>query len=160
VGTLHVVTAGIAIALGIAVLVRRRKGDRRHRGLGRLYLAAMIVVNLSVIGKYDGSGRPGAFHALAVISIVTTALGWLTLRRQGRRNRAVEAHASFMTWSWIGAVTAGLAQAANQRWPEHSPWPVMFVIAVATAIGLLYVPRFVSRQQRLHSLPSARPTST
>lgn len=159
VGTVHVVTAAIAIALGIAIFIRR-KGDHHHRALGLWYVAAMMVVNLSVIRKFDGSARPGAFHMLGVISILTTALGWLPLRKQRRDNRAVQAHASFMTWSWIGAATAGLAQAANQLWPQHSPWPVTLVIAVATATGLMCVPRFVSRYHRLHSLPSARPTST
>ena len=147
-GTVHVVTACFAIALGLAILIRR-KGDRRHRGLGLVYAAAMGVVNLAVIGRYDGSGRPGPFHALAVISILTTALGWWTLSRRVRGNRAVHAHASFMTWSWIGAVTAGLAQAANQWWPDHSPWPVVLVIAAATASGFVLVPSFVSRQVRL-----------
>jgi uncharacterized membrane protein len=145
-GAVHVVAACIAIALGVAILGRRRKGDRHHRNLGRFYVAAMLVVSAAVIGRYDGSGRPGPFHALAVISILTTALGWLALRRTGRGNRAVHAHASFMTWSWIGAVTAGLAQAANQWWPAYAPWPVVLVIAATTAIGLICVPRLASRQ--------------
>lgn len=108
----------------------------------------MIIVNFSVLGRYDASGQPGPFHALAVISIVTTALGWLLLRRQGPRNRAVEAHASFMTWSLIGVVTAGLAQGATYSWPAHSPWPVVMVIGASVATGLIFVPRLVSRQLR------------
>ena len=147
VGRAHVVAACIAMAVGMAVLVRR-KGDPRHARLGRLYVAAMLVVNLSVLGVYEATGQPGAFHVLAVVSIVTTGLGWLSLQGRGRANRAVEAHASFMTWSWIGVVTAGLAQAATHQWPEQSPWPVVFVVGLAIATGSVCVPRFVSRQLR------------
>ena len=146
-GRVHVVTACIAIVLGIAVLIRR-KGDGWHRSVGYLYIAAIIVVNFSALGRVDDSGRPGPFHALAIISIVTTALGWRSLKFRSRRNRNLEAHASFMTWSVIGVVTAGLAQAGNLQWTRYSPWPVMLVIPVATAAGLACVPRFVSHQFR------------
>ena len=146
-GRAHVVAACIAMAVGVAVLVRR-KGDSRHVGLGYLYVAAMLVVNLSVLGMYEATGQPGPFHVLAAFSIVTTGLGWLSLQRRGRAGRALEAHASFMTWSWIGVLTAGLAQAANHQWPEQSPWPVVFMVGLATATGSVYVPRFVARQLR------------
>ena len=36
----------------------------------------------------------------------------------------VGAHATFMARSWIGVLTAGLAQLANRQRPEESPWPV------------------------------------
>lgn len=141
-GTAHVAAASIAIALG-AVVLTRSKGDSVHVLLGRLYLISMLVVLLPVLFLYDESGRPGPFHALAVVSLVTTALGWRAGRE--RRRAAVGRHAAFMAWSWIGVVTAGLAQLANVAWPEHSPWPVLAVVAAATAVGAVAVPRSVSR---------------
>ena len=155
-GRVHVITAGIAIALGLVVLFRGRKGDRWHRAAGTLYLGAMLVVNLTALSTLDGSQRPGAFHALAVISIGTTGAGWLWLKMPGCRNRAIGAHASFMTWSCIGVVTAGLAQAAHRMWPHYSPWPVVLVIGVTTAAGLVCVPRVVSRQLRRQPAPATR----
>jgi hypothetical protein len=62
---------------------------------------------------YDETGRLGAVHVLAVVSLVTTGLGWLSLRR---RPRSVGAHAAYMTWSWVGVVAAGLAQFANRNY--------------------------------------------
>jgi hypothetical protein len=53
-----------------------------------------------------------------------------------------------MTWSWIGVVTAGLAQVANREWPEQSSWPVLIVVAVVTATAAVCVPRFVTRELR------------
>jgi len=138
-----VVAASAALPLGLAVLLRR-KGDARHVALGRVYVATMIAVALPVLFVYDITGRPGAFHVLAVVSLVTTGLGWLSGRR-GHSRGSLVAHASFMTWSWIGVVTAGLAQLANQQWPERSPWPVLVVVGVATAVGAVVVPRSVAR---------------
>lgn len=146
-GTAHVAAASVAIALG-AVVLTRSKGDSVHVLLGRVYLAAMVVVLVPVLFLYDESGRPGPFHALAVVSLVTTGLGWSAGRERARS--AVGRHAALMTWSWIGVVTAGLAQLANGIWPEHSPWPVLAVVAAATAIGAVAVPRSVSRALLAH----------
>ena len=61
----------------------------------------------------------------------------LSHRRRGTR----DVHA----WSWIGVITAGLAQLANHGWPEKSPWPVLVVVGVATLTGAVAVPHAVSR---------------
>ena len=45
-------------------------------------MASILVVIFSVLALYEDTGRPGPFHLLAVVSIVTTGLGWLSL--QGR----------------------------------------------------------------------------
>lgn len=139
-GGAHVAAAAAALCLGVVVLLRR-KGDVAHVVLGRVYLAGMIGVNLPVFFLYDDTGQPGPFHLLAAVSVLTTALGWLSLR--GARHSRIEAHAALMTWSWVGVATAGLAQAANRQWPELSPWPVVAVVASATAFGLILVPRYV-----------------
>jgi uncharacterized membrane protein len=157
VGALHVGAACVALALGVSVLVRR-KGDASHVALGRLYLAAMLAVNLPVFFLYDATGGPGPFHVLALVSVMTTALGWLIVKR-GRTPRALEAHAALMTWSWLGVATAGLAQAANQHWPAQSPWPVLAVVSVVTVVGLVSVPRYVSRQLRRRSSLLPPPTA-
>lgn len=157
-GGLHVAAAFISLVLGVTVLVRR-KGGTTHVALGRLYVVAILAVNLPVLVRYEATGGPGPFHVLAVVSLVTTALGWLFMNR-GRTERTVAGHASLMTWSWIGVATAGLAQAANQQWPAQSPWPVITVVAVATASGLAVVPRYVSRQLRRRKHSSAGPSGS
>lgn len=145
IGGLHVAAALVALAVGLVVL-RRRKGGAWHVALGRLFLVSMALVIVPVLFRYEDSGGPGPFHVLAVVSLVTTTLGQLSLRRRPRGSGAVAGHASFMTWSWIGVVTAGLAQLANRQWPEQSPWPVVATVALATALGLLCVPRYVAGQ--------------
>jgi uncharacterized membrane protein len=141
-GGAHVAAAAAALTVGTVVLVRR-KGDATHVAFGRVYLAAMVGVNAPVLFLYEATGRPGPFHLLAAVSVLTTAMGWVSLRGT-RGRRRVEAHAALMTWSWVGVVTAGLAQAANRQWPERSPWPVLAVVVSATAVALVVVPRYVA----------------
>jgi uncharacterized membrane protein len=143
-GTIHVVAASVALVLGLVVAVRR-KGDGLHVLLGRLYLLAMSAVVVPALFLYDITGGPGIFHALAVVSLLTTSLGWLSVLRRGRSRSALGAHATFMAWSWIGVVTAGAAQLANSTWPEESPWPVLVVVGASTLAGALVVPPLVSR---------------
>jgi uncharacterized membrane protein len=148
-GTAHVAAASIALALGLAVLARR-KGDSWHVGLGRLYVAVMLAVAVPALFIYDITGRPGPFHVLAVVSLLTTALGWLSVRRRGQSRPGVVAHGTFMAWSWVGVITAGLAQLANHQWPQQSPWPVLAVVGVATLTGAVAIPRLVSRALLVH----------
>lgn len=146
-GTAHVVAAAAALVLGAVVLVRR-KGDGPHAVLGRVYLVAMLAVSVPVLFVYDMTGGPGPFHLLAVVSLVTTGLGWSAVRRRGRSRSSVVAHGTFMVWSWVGVVTAGLAQLANHVWPQAAPWPVLVVVVVATTAGAAAVPRVVARASR------------
>ena len=144
-GALHVVAACAGLGVGLVVLVRR-KGGAWHVAVGRVFVALMLLVNLPVLVRYEETGRPGPFHVLAVVSLVTTTLGWLSVRRRARGRSTIAAHGAFMTWSWLGLATAGLAQLGNRQWSEQAPWPVVAVVALATGIGLVTVPRYVSRQ--------------
>ena len=144
-GGLHVAAAAAGLGVGLAVLLRR-KGGGVHVALGRLFLVLMVLVDVPVLLLYDDTGRPGPFHVLAVVSLVTTSLGWWSVRRRPRGRGGVGRHAALMTWAWTGLATAGLAQLANRQWPERSPWPVLAVVGVTTALGLVLVPRYVSRE--------------
>ena len=155
-GTVHLFAAIAALALGL-VVVARRKGDAWHKRLGRLYVVVMLAVAFPVLFVYEITGGPGLFHVLAVASLLTTVLGWSSARRWGRSRAGVVAHGTFMVWSWIGVVTAGLGQLANHQWSEASPWPVLAVVGVTTLSGVVAVPRVVSSpmsSSRLQRSPS------
>jgi uncharacterized membrane protein len=144
-GVLHVAAAGTALVIGLAVLVRT-KGTRSHVVAGRSYSVAMLAVTCAALLLYDATGRPGPFHVLAVISLLTLAAGWATA--PGRRTRLADrsAHGTFMTWSFVGLASAGLAQAATAAWPDFSPWPVVAVVGATTLGGLLIIRRWVQQQ--------------
>src|SRR5687767_12761310 len=73
----HVIAAVVSLLLGAAVMLRA-KGTRSHVVLGRLFLVGMLLVSLPALLVYDITGGPGVFHVLALVSLVTLALGWLS----------------------------------------------------------------------------------
>ena len=146
-GTAHVAAACGALVLG-AVVLRLSKGTAWHVRLGRLYVVVMLVVTVPALLVYDTTGAPGPFHVLAVVSLVTVGLGWLSAPRRLRGRSGSVPHASWMLWSYIGLATAGVGQLLNSVWPERSPWPVLLLVAAVTAVGLVLVPRAVRRAER------------
>lgn len=87
--------ATIMIALGLTpVILLRRRGDRRHRTLGTIWVAAMIAT--AVISLFVHTSGPGHFsfiHILSVWVLIQVPLIWWTARthRVVRHRRAVRA---------------------------------------------------------------------
>ena len=152
-GTAHVAAACVALVLG-AVLLRLGKGSSAHVRLGRVYVVVMLVVTVPALLVYDETGRPGPFHVLAVVSLVTVGLGWSFAPRRRLGARAGTApHGSFMLWSYIGLATAGVGQLLTALWPELSPWPVLLLVTLVTAVGFVLVPRAVRRAEQRRRRP-------
>jgi len=95
---IHAVAATLALVLGAANLLRRRRGDRPHRVIGRAWLGFMYFTATSSF--WIQQLRPGSFswiHALSAFTIVTLSLGWWNARR-GR----IRAHAGNMIGTYAG----------------------------------------------------------
>jgi uncharacterized membrane protein len=69
----HVVAAVSALVLGAAVLLLP-KGTHTHRAIGTVYVLALVLVNVAALSLHR-EGTFGVFHALAVVSLVTVAVG-------------------------------------------------------------------------------------
>lgn len=65
---LHMLTVVPSVPLGMAMLVMR-KGDRRHRWVGRLWMALMAVTAASTF--FIAETRPGQFSLIHILSVVT-----------------------------------------------------------------------------------------
>ncbi|GAA4022240.1 hypothetical protein GCM10022280_23580 [Sphingomonas swuensis] len=78
---LHLVTVIPAIPLGAYVLLAR-KGDRRHRTLGSLWLALMLVTSVSTIFIRNlNHGDFSAIHLLTLLSLVAIPRAIIAARR-------------------------------------------------------------------------------
>lgn len=108
---LHLSAALPAIALGIAVLMRR-KGTPSHKLLGWLWVAAMALVAVSSfwIAGIRASGGFSLLHILSAWTLLCLALAIGAIKR-GR----VRAHKGFMLGVFVGLVAAGLASLAPDR---------------------------------------------
>lgn len=99
--TSHVLAALVSVALGLVQLVRR-KGDQRHRHLGRVWVVLMLWTAVSSF--WIRHLRDGAFswlHILSLVTLVTVTLGVWRIRRGD-----VQAHRGNMIGSWLGSVSA------------------------------------------------------
>lgn len=147
IGTLHVLAAGAALASGTAVAVAP-KGTPRHRALGRAYLAAMGVLNVTALLIYTLTGRPNLFHLFALVGLASVAAGWIAVRR--RRPGWRTAHARSMLWSYVGLLAAAVSELLVRVPGLISGW-TSFGAAVAAGtggtflVGALLIHRTVAR---------------
>jgi len=143
-GTLHLILAITALLTGAAVACRP-KGDQRHRTLGYIYSASLLLVNLSALSVYEESGDPGVFHILALVSLVTLISGLIPALLRRPANSWLNLHAYFMSWSYAGLVAAGVAQIATMA-VNLPPWftvglPSIVVVIIGGILIHTGVPR-------------------
>jgi uncharacterized membrane protein len=146
-GTLHVLSAGAALALGTAVAAAP-KGTAWHRLVGRSYTAAMLVLNGSALTIYDLSGGPNPFHFLAIVSLVSIAMGWRAARLRFSGWRAP--HAQWMLWSYVGLLAAAASELVVRLPGGLASWRVFGLLVglasvVVCAAGAFVIRRTVAR---------------
>ena len=150
VGTVHFALATAALILG-AVTLSQDKGGSRHRVLGYLYSAALLLVNLSALSVYVDSSRTGPFHILALVSLATLAAGFIPAFLRRPRRSWLHAHAYFMSWSYVGLVAAGVAQTTT-KFAREGPFrfviPIVVIVFVGTLMIHTRVPQILSRFTR------------
>lgn len=151
----HIAAGALALLVGGAILALR-KGDRRHKLLGRAYLAAMGVALAIVIAR--GAVRLTPFHLYAVLVAIALIGAFAAPRLRFPAWRAW--HAALMSFSILGAlvavggVVAGVALGVGTG-------PAFFrafnlVIVGATTIGLLLIDLKIWRTARTPSERRAR----
>ena len=107
-GVIHLMVSIIAMITGMFVLVTH-KGTKRHKQIGYIYLASMILLNITAFMIYRLYGKFGLFHWMAVISLLTLAAGMYPILTRKSRNY-IALHFNFMYWSVIGLYCAFMAE--------------------------------------------------
>jgi uncharacterized membrane protein len=129
----HVVAAVSALVLGAAVLLLP-KGTHTHRAIGTVYVLALVLVNVAALSLHR-EGTFGVFHALAVVSLVTVAVGLSPLLLGKRSPVAIATHAYCMTWSYAGLAAAGCGQLAFAVGHDVGAWVVPVAIGTVLSIS-------------------------
>lgn len=129
----HAAGALLALALG-AVMMRRSKGDRAHRRLGRVWMVLMYWVVLSSFGITRLN--PGHFswiHGLSAWTFVSLTMAWRAARRGDVRGHRGWAVGSFcgLAGAFLGAVA--VPQRLVPQLLLHHP---LVAVAGGFAIGL------------------------
>jgi uncharacterized membrane protein len=112
-GLVHTLLGALALLFGLAVVVQR-KGTRTHQRIGRAYFASMLLLNGTSFMIYDLYGRFGPFHIAAVISMATTAAGFLPAYLRRPHTTWMAVHGIFMGWSYVGLLAAFVAEIATR----------------------------------------------
>jgi uncharacterized membrane protein len=133
----HVVAALSALLAGAAVLLLP-KGTHTHRGIGTAYVLALVLVNMAALSLHR-ENTFGVFHALAVASLLTIAVGLSPLLLGKRSPVVIATHAFCMTWSYAGLVAAGFGQLAVAVGRDVSAWVVPAVIGTVLSISGLAI---------------------
>lgn len=110
-GLVHALLGVSALALGLAVLLRR-KGTRVHRRIGQGYVLSMLLLNATALMIYDLFGRFGPFHAASVVSLATVGAGFVPVYLRRPRAGWMQLHATFMCWSYVGLLAAFISEVA------------------------------------------------
>ena len=131
--TAHVVAASSALIAGAGVLLLP-KGTQLHRAIGAVYVLALVLVNTAALSLHRESTF-GVFHALAVASLVTIAVGLSPLLLGKRSPMAIATHAYCMTWSYAGLVAAGCGQLAVALGRDLGAWVVPVAIGAVLSIS-------------------------
>ena len=146
--TAHIVAALSALLAGVAVLLLP-KGTHTHRAIGSAYVLALVVVNVAALSLHRENVF-GVFHALAVASLVTIAVGLSPLLLGKRSSRVIATHAFCMTWSYAGLAAAGCGQLAVAVGDDLAAWVVPVVIgAVLSFAGVVIFGKVPSTLDRL-----------
>jgi uncharacterized membrane protein len=144
----HLVGAVSALVVGAVVLLLP-KGTPTHRVIATIYVLALVLVNVAALSLHR-ENTFGVFHALAVASLVTIAVGLAPLLVGKRSPQAIATHAYCMTWSYAGVVAAGSGQLAVTLGQDATAWIVPVVIAAVLSIsGLVIFSRVPSTLDRV-----------
>lgn len=145
VGLVHLVFSFLAIILGGWVL-RIGKGTRWHRTLGHAYVWSMIGVIATSFMMYDLTGSFGPFHIAAIIGALTLAGGFWTVLARRPKKDWIEAHATLMSWSYIGLMAAFAAESLTRFvMPRVAPylqdngqaWTIFWVSVAVASFGVM-----------------------
>lgn len=109
IGAVHFVASLVAILAG-AVVLMLPKGTRWHRTWGHAYVWSILLVVVTAFSLYNLTGRLTPFHFAAVAGGVTVLGGMWTVLRRVPRKQWIEAHATWMAWSYVGLMAAFTAE--------------------------------------------------
>lgn len=141
IGTIHLIASLLAMITGLFVLVTT-KGTRRHKKIGYVYAASMIILNITAFMIFRLYGKFGLFHWMAIVSSLTLFAGLVPFLFIDKK-KYMYLHLSFMYWSVIGLYCAFAAEVFS-RLPQileiaNEKKAAMFyqMIGVATTLVMI-----------------------
>lgn len=108
VGEIHLIASCTALISGTLVLALT-KGTKRHKQIGYVYVASMLVMLATAFMIYRLFGGFGIFHVFAIISLITLISGMYPILSRKNKNY-LSLHLNQMYWSVMGLYCAFCAE--------------------------------------------------
>lgn len=102
IGYIHLFFAIIAMITGL-VVVLNTKGTRFHKRIGYIYVANMLLLNISSFFIFNFNGF-SIFHFFAMASLATIFAGMYAVLKKNKN--WIYKHYYFMAWSVVGLYCA------------------------------------------------------
>ena len=134
-GWIHTIFGLVALVAGTAVLLIR-KGTRWHRTLGHVYLTNMIALNVTALSIYKLYGHFGAFHWMALGSLLTLIAGMVPVFTRRPKGSWLELHAAFINGSYVGLVAATAAEVTSRIPGTEAMFGLVVGVTSALVIGI------------------------
>ncbi|MFC2185668.1 DUF2306 domain-containing protein [Fulvivirgaceae bacterium LMO-SS25] len=131
-GFIHLIASLLALITGFMVLVMK-KGTKSHVKVGYIYVLSMALLIATSFMIYRLFNGWGIFHYTSIISLITIALGMISIWTKKPVNSWKYLHFSFMYWSVVGLYAAFAAEILT-RIPET---PFFGMVGIATAVIML-----------------------
>jgi len=157
IGTLHLSVSIIAMLTGILVL-SMKKGTKKHKQIGYVYVVEMLLVNLTAFLIYRLFGGYGIFHFFAIASLLTLFAGMYPILKRNTKNYIFR-HFNYMYWSVIGLYCTFCAEVLT-RIPSYlsiqNNWllfsiltgvSIAIVMLIATILFKRYMPKWRNQFQ-------------
>ncbi|GAB1264707.1 DUF2306 domain-containing protein [Aurantivibrio infirmus] len=104
---IHLTFAITGLLSGLTVLIRK-KGDVFHTWLGKIFVASMILVNLTAFAFWPEYGFT-FFQPLAVLNLVWVLLGYYYAVKKPHK-KWLTYHYYFFTYAYLGVLAAATAR--------------------------------------------------
>lgn len=145
-GWFHLITALLAMVAGAFVLAAR-KGTKRHKQVGYLYVISMLLVCGSAMGIYRLTGTFGIFHITAIVGFLTLAGGIIPMLMKNIERKYKAVHIWFMYYSVLG-LYAAFASELIVRIPDK---PFYTMVGIATGGIFLIGTIFILKKEKIWS---------
>jgi uncharacterized membrane protein len=104
---IHLLSIVPALVIG-AVVLFRRKGDAKHKLMGRLWVGLMVVAAISSFWITEIRDGFSPIHALSAYTLFSVTMGVWTIRAGGRTPKAINLHRDYMQSLYaLGLLIAG-----------------------------------------------------
>lgn len=145
-GWFHLATALLAMVAGAFVLATR-KGTKRHKQVGYLYVFSMLLVCGSAMGIYRLTGTFGIFHITAIVGFLTLSGGMIPMLIKNIERKYKAVHIWFMYYSVLG-LYAAFASELIVRIPDK---PFYTMVGIATGSIFLVGTIFILKKEKIWS---------